>query len=232
VTRRQTSPASPKPGRFCLWAALLTAAAGAGCMTSFEGRRLHADLNQIGARLDGADQRDQMYKQQVAELDEVLKQASALLTANSNDVASKAAKAETDIAALQVLADRLAQSVAQRSQQRADELSRLDRRMAIVERRQVEIVDRVAPTLPEDKELLWKQAGARLASGQREQGRRFYRNFIERFPQDPGRRKPDSRWESHSLKKDAFQPPRPSSSGFSTLSRAHRRSRRPCISSR
>jgi TolA-binding protein len=185
VTRRQTSPASPKPGRFCLWAALLTAAAGAGCMTSFEGRRLHADLNQIGARLDGADQRDQMYKQQVAELDEVLKQASALLTANSNDVASKAAKAETDIAALQVLADRLAQSVAQRSQQRADELSRLDRRMAIVERRQVEIVDRVAPTLPEDKELLWKQAGARLASGQREQGRRFYRNFIERFPQDP-----------------------------------------------
>jgi TolA-binding protein len=185
VTQRQTSPASPKPGRFCLWAALLTAAAGAGCMTSFEGRRLHADLNDIGARLDGVDQRDKMYKQQVAQLDEVLEKASALLSANSNDVASKTAKAEADIAALQVLADRLAQSVAEQSRQRTDELSRLDGRMAMVARSQTEIVDRVAPTLPADKEQLWKQAGDRLASGQRDQGRRFYRSFIERFPQDP-----------------------------------------------
>jgi TolA-binding protein len=84
-----------------------------------------------------------------------------------------------------VLADRLAQSVAQQGRQRADELSRLDGRMAMVERSQVEIVDRVAPTLPADKEQLWKQAGERLASGQRDQGRRFYRSFLERFPQDP-----------------------------------------------
>jgi TolA-binding protein len=166
-------------------AALLTAAAGAGCMTSFEERRLHADLNEIGARLDGVDRRDQMYKQQVAELNGVLEKASLLLDANSNDVASKTAKAEKDIAALRALADGLAQSVAQRSRQRTDELGRLAKRMAVVERSQAEIVDRVAPTLPEDKEQLWKQAGERLASGQRDQGRRFYRSFIERFPQDP-----------------------------------------------
>ena len=106
---------------------------GAGFMTSFEGRRLHAGLQEIGARLDGVDQRDQMYKQQVAELNEVLEKVGALLTANSNDVASKTAKAETDIAALQALADRLAQSVAQQSRQRADKLSHLDGRMAMVE---------------------------------------------------------------------------------------------------
>jgi len=29
------------------------------------------------------------------------------------------------------------------------------------------------------------QAGKRLASGQRDEGRRFYRVFIQRFPQDP-----------------------------------------------
>ena len=185
MTRRRRSTASAKPGRFCLWAALLTAAAVSGCMTSFEGRKLHADMNEIGARLDGVNRRDQMYKRQVAELNEVLEKASALLSANSNDVASKTAKAETDIAALQVLADRLAQSVAQRSQEHADELSRMDKRMAILQRNQAEIVDKVAPTLPDDKEQLWKQAGERLAAGQRDQGRRFYRSFIERFPQDP-----------------------------------------------
>jgi TolA-binding protein len=154
-------------------------------MTSFEGRRLHTDLSEIGARLDGVAQRDQMYKQQVAELHEVLEKASALLTANSNDVASKTVKEEADIVALQVLADRLALAVAQQSRQRADELSRFDGRMAIVERSQAEILDKVAPTLPDDKELLWRQAGERLASGPRDQGRRFYRGFIERFPEDP-----------------------------------------------
>ena len=39
--------------------------------------------------------------------------------------------------------------------------------------------------MPNDKEQLWAQAGQRLASGQRDDGRRFYRVFIQRFPQDP-----------------------------------------------
>ena len=39
--------------------------------------------------------------------------------------------------------------------------------------------------MPDDKEQLWTQAGQRLASGQRDDGRRFYRVFIQRFPQDP-----------------------------------------------
>ena len=36
--------------------------------------------------------------------------------------------------------------------------------------------------MPDDKEQLWPQAGQRLASGQRDDGRRFYRVFIQRFP--------------------------------------------------
>ena len=44
---------------------------------------------------------------------------------------------------------------------------------------------RVDPVLPDDKEQLWQQAGERMKEAQTEEGRRFYRTFIRRFPQDP-----------------------------------------------
>ena len=40
------------------------------------------------------------------------------------------------------------------------------------------------PTLPEDKEQLWQQAGKRLASGQSDEARRFFHAFVLRFPDD------------------------------------------------
>jgi TolA-binding protein len=43
----------------------------------------------------------------------------------------------------------------------------------------------VAPTLPDDKEALWKESQTRLANGQREEARRFLRSFVQRFPEDP-----------------------------------------------
>src|SRR5262249_30122113 len=58
-------------------------------------------------------------------------------------------------------------------------------RLATLEQMQTKIADKVAPTMPDDKDTLWTQAGQRLASGQRDDGRRFYRTFIQRFPQDP-----------------------------------------------
>jgi TolA-binding protein len=57
--------------------------------------------------------------------------------------------------------------------------------LAALEQTQTKIVDRVAPEMPSDKDQLWTQAGQRLASGQRDDGRRFYRVFIQRFPADP-----------------------------------------------
>ena len=39
--------------------------------------------------------------------------------------------------------------------------------------------------MAEDKETLWKQAQERMAGGMREDARRFFRGFIQRFPQDP-----------------------------------------------
>jgi TolA-binding protein len=154
-------------------------------VTTSEGEKMRAEIAALRTRLDEIDKRDADYKEQVARLRKVLDQATALLTRNSADVGAKAAKAETDIAELQGRIEEMAHAAEQRDRQSADERNRLETRVATLEQTQTKIVDKVAPALPDDKEQLWTQAGARLAGGQRDEGRRFYRVFIQRFPQDP-----------------------------------------------
>jgi TolA-binding protein len=168
-----------------LAAAVLGAAAGPSCVTTSEGEKMQADITALRARLDDIDKRDKEYKEQVVRLRKVLDEATALLTRNSADVGAKAAKAEQDIAALQGRIEELAHNADQQNRQVADGQNRLETRLAALEQTQTKIVDKVAPTLPDDKEQLWTQAGQRLATGQRDDGRRFYRVFIQRFPQDP-----------------------------------------------
>ena len=164
----------------------LGAAAGApACVTTSEGEKMQADITALRARLDEIDKRDKEYKEQVIRLRKVLDEATALLTRNSADVGAKAAKAEQDIAALQGRIEEMAHGVELANRQAADTQNRLETRLAGLEQTQTKIVDKVAPTLPDDKDQLWTQAGQRLASGQRDDGRRFYRVFIQRFPQDP-----------------------------------------------
>ena len=160
-------------------------AAAPACVTTSEGEKMQADITALRARLDEIDKRDKEYKEQVVRLRKVPDEATALLTRNSADVGAKAAKAEQDIAALQGRIEELAHGVEQQNRQMADAENRTDTRLAALEQTQTKIVDRVAPSLPDDKEQLWTQAGQRLASGQRDDGRRFYRVFIQRFPQDP-----------------------------------------------
>ncbi len=160
-------------------------AAAPACVTTSEGEKMQADITALRARLDEIDKRDKEYKEQVVRLRKVLDEATALLTRNSADVGAKAAKAEQDIAALQGRIEELAHGVEQQNRQMTDAENRTDTRLAALEQTQTKIVDRVAPSLPDDKEQLWTQAGQRLASGQRDDGRRFYRVFIQRFPQDP-----------------------------------------------
>src|SRR5262249_26965451 len=47
------------------------------------------------------------------------------------------------------------------------------------------IVDTVAPTIPDDKETLWREAQNKMKIGRREDGRRLYIAFLPRFPHDP-----------------------------------------------
>jgi TolA-binding protein len=146
---------------------------------------MRADIADLRAKLDQIDKRDKEYKEQVVKLRTVLDQATKLLTRNSADVGAKAAKAEQDIAVLQGRIEELTHTIEQQSRQTADVQNRLETRLAGLEQTQSKIVDKVAPTMPDDKETLWQQAAQRLASGQRDDGRRFYRVFIQRFPADP-----------------------------------------------
>jgi TolA-binding protein len=155
------------------------------CVTTSEGDKMRADINSLRVRLDEIDKRDKEYKEQVVRLHKVLDEATALLTRNSADVGAKAAKSEQDIAVLQGRMEELAHAVELATRQDAESRSQLESRLAALEQTQNKIVDRVAPEMPTDKDQLWTQAGQRLASGQRDDGRRFYRVFIQRFPQDP-----------------------------------------------
>ncbi len=146
---------------------------------------MQADIAALRTRLNDIDRRDKEYKEQVVRLRKVLDEATALLTRNSADVGAKAAKAEQDIAALQGRIEELAHNVEQENRESTDERNRFETRLATLEQTQNKIVDRVAPEMPADKDQLWSQAGQRLGSGQRDEGRRFYRVFIQRFPQDP-----------------------------------------------
>ena len=163
---------------FGLWAP-------SGCVTTTEGEKMQSDISALRTRLDEIDKRDREYKEQVIRLRKVLDEATALLTRNSADVGAKAAKAEQDIAAIQGRIEELAHNVDLENRQGVEARTQFEARLAALEQTQNKIVDRVAPEMPNDKEQLWAQAGQRLSSGQRDDGRRFYRVFIQRFPQDP-----------------------------------------------
>jgi TolA-binding protein len=156
-----------------------------GCVTTSEGDKMRTDINALRVRLDEIDKRDREYKEQVVRLRKVLDEATALLTRNSADVGAKAAKSEQDIQALQGRIEEMAHAIDLETRQMMESRTQLDSRLAALEQTQSKIVDRVAPEMPTDKDQLWTQAGQRLASGQRDDGRRFYRVFIQRFPQDP-----------------------------------------------
>jgi TolA-binding protein len=164
---------------------LVCTLATATCMTRGQGERIRSDVVSMRLRLDDIEKRDKEHAEQVAELRKVLDRATALLTANSADIGGKEAKAETDIAALQGKVDELGNALEQGGKRRAQDQNRFETRVAVLEQSEARIIDRVAPMLPEDKDQLWQQAEARLKSGQRDEGRHFYRVFIQRFPQDP-----------------------------------------------
>jgi TolA-binding protein len=159
--------------------------ASPSCVTTSEGDKMQSDINALRVRLDEIDKRDKEYKEQVVRLRKVLDEATALLTRNSADVGAKAAKSEQDIQAIQGRIEEIAHSIDLETRQATEARTQFESRLAALEQTQNKIVDRVAPEMPNDKDQLWAQAGQRLASGQRDDGRRFYRVFIQRFPQDP-----------------------------------------------
>jgi tol-pal system protein YbgF len=163
----------------------LAAVLAVGCTTSGEGEAMRKDIADLKARLDAIDKRDAEYKAQVVKLRTVLAEATALLTRNSADVGAKAAKAESDIAALNGKIEEMNHNLENELRQTADARMRAETRLASLETTVAKLADKAAINLPEDKEQLWTQAAERVTAGQRDEGRKFYRTFIQRFPQDP-----------------------------------------------
>ncbi len=155
----------------------LLAGALAGCVTTGEGEKMSADIAALRQRLDAIEG----LNEKVAQLSQVLDRATDLLGRNSADLGARVAKNESDIAALTGAIEEAKHLVAEVQKQTTADAQTV----AQLQQNQQRIVDRVAPTMPEDKEALWKEAQKRLADGQREDARRFLRSFIQRFPDDP-----------------------------------------------
>jgi TolA-binding protein len=153
-------------------------------MTTVEARKARASVAELRARMDTLEDVDGEHAKQIPELSRALEQAQALLVASADDTAAKENKAEADIADLGARLDQLPETLARGTRERAEARDRVAKRLAALEQTDTLLVEKLALTLPEDKEQLWRQATALLASGQREQGRRYFQVFIQRFPQD------------------------------------------------
>jgi TolA-binding protein len=156
----------------------------AGCVTSSQGDKMSADIAQLQQRLEV---RDRDINQKVAQLQKVLDEATALLGRNSADLGARVAKNDADIAAMTGKIEEAKYLVGELQKQvnlATTKVAAVEQTQQQLQANQQRIVDRVAPTMPEDKETLWKESQRRLSEGQREDGRRFLRSFIQRFPDD------------------------------------------------
>ena len=160
---------------------LLIAAATLGCVTSGQGEMMQKDITLLRQRLETLERRGTEAEEQMTRLRTILDEATALLARNNADVGARVQKTEMDVGALLGKIEEARHLVEQVQKQQVDDTARL----AALEQGQAKIVDRVAPAMAEDRETLWKQAQERMAGGQREDSRRFFRAFIQRFPQDP-----------------------------------------------
>jgi TolA-binding protein len=145
---------------------------------------MSADIAQLQQRLEV---RDRDINQKVAQLQKVLDEATALLGRNSADLGARVAKNDADLAAMTGKIEEAKYLVGELQKQvnlATTKVAAIEQTQQQLMANQQRIVDRVAPTMPEDKESLWKESQRRLSEGQREDGRRFLRSFIQRFPDD------------------------------------------------
>jgi len=169
------------PGRFCHLTAGCTLAVVvfSGClMTTDQGDKLRDDISRLSKRMEAI---ETSTNDQMARLRKLLDEATGLLERNSADLGTKVAHNESDIAALAGKLEE-AKHLVEELQKRLAALEQTQQKTA---QEQQKIIERVAPTMPEDKEALWKESQNRLAGGMREDARRFLRSFIQRFPSDP-----------------------------------------------
>jgi TolA-binding protein len=155
----------------------------AGClMTTDQGDKLRDDISQLSKRMGAI---ETSTNDQMARLRKVLNEATGLLERNSADLGTKVARNESDIAALTGKLEEAKHILDELQKQLTTRLAALEESQQKTSQAQQKIIERVAPSMPEDKEALWKESQSRLAGGMREDARRFLRSFVQRFPNDP-----------------------------------------------
>ncbi|HVV51604.1 MAG TPA: tetratricopeptide repeat protein [Polyangia bacterium] len=154
----------------------------AGCMSVFQGRKLRAEVAELQGRLQARPAVDR--GAEIAELSRALAQAEARWSAK-DAAATAAARLDAQVTALAARTAELAETLRRQDQARQAAGARFDQRLAALEQSDAAIADRIGLFLPDDKDELWRQATALLASGERERGRRYAQAFVDRFPQDP-----------------------------------------------
>ncbi len=134
--------------------------------------------------MDALENVDGEHAKQIPQLNRTLEEAQSLLIATADDTAAKENRLDGNIADLQVRLDKLADTVARGLRERTEARDRIAKRLTALEQTDAQLSEKIALSLPEDREQLWRQAMALLASGQREEGRHYCQLFIQRFPQD------------------------------------------------
>lgn len=161
--------------------AAVVAVALSGCVSMWEGDRISADLSKLRERVKTLEKRDADTEEQLTRLRKVLDDATTLLARNSADVGARVQTNEAQLQAAQGQIEEAKHLLDQIQKKASDEQTRLNS----LEASQAKIVNKVAPTMADDKDALWKQASDLTVAGNREEARRFFRGFIQRFPQDP-----------------------------------------------
>ena len=158
-------------------------ALSSGCVTSAEGHAMKAETTRLKERLDAMDKRYTEANQAMDRIRQVLDEATALLARNSADLGAQVERQGQDVNLAKGKLEELRYLIEQMQKHATD--VRIEERLALLEQGQQKIVDKVSPTMPEDKDALWAESVARMTEGNRTEGRRFLREFLKRFPQDP-----------------------------------------------
>jgi TolA-binding protein len=153
------------------------------CVTSSEGHAMKAESSRLKERLDAMDKRYTEANMAMDRIRQVLDEATALLSRNSADLGAQVERQGQDVNVLKGKLEEVLHLVEQIQKQNTE--GRVIERLAQLEQGQQKIVDKVAPSMPEDKDGLWNESLAKLKDGNRTDGRRFLREYLKRFPQDP-----------------------------------------------
>ncbi|MCG5053598.1 MAG: tetratricopeptide repeat protein [Myxococcales bacterium] len=132
-------------------------------------------------RIDVMDKRYAEANMAMDRMRQVLDEATALLSRNSADLGTQVERQGQELNQLHGKLEELRYLL----EQLQTAGGRVDERLSLLEQNQQKIVDKVAPAMPDDKDALWAGAQEKLKAADRAEARRYLREFVKRFPQDP-----------------------------------------------